>query len=81
MCYQPQTLEDALLLMGVYTSTEAGIYLKNNLQKQAARAVHPKAAWKGDVRVHASPPSGDHKAISQEPPLEPPPLFNKPSPV
>lgn len=36
-CHQPRALEDAILLMEEHMSTEAGIYLKKNLQRQAAR--------------------------------------------
>lgn len=41
-------LEDTILLMEAYMSTEVGIYLCKNLQKQAARAGQNKGGRKGN---------------------------------
>lgn len=43
-CHQLCTLEDAVLLMEAYISAEVGIYLKKNLQKQAARTEQAKGS-------------------------------------
>lgn len=34
-CHQPQILDDAILFMEAYMSSEATVYLWKNLQKQA----------------------------------------------
>lgn len=41
-CHQLQTLDNAVLLMEAYTSAEAGVYLRKNLQCRAAKAKQNK---------------------------------------
>lgn len=49
-CQQLQTLKDAIGLMEVYMSAEAGVYLMKNLKRQATRAEQGKNSHKVDQK-------------------------------
>lgn len=65
-CLQPQDLEDTVLLMEAYMSSKGRVYLKKNLQKQAAQAVQNTGARKGTPQP-----------LPGEPPAEPPPVIQQ----
>lgn len=76
ICHKPQTLEDAISLMEVYMSAEAGIYLQKNLQKQAAQAEQGKTTDKGNGRMATDTHQENEHRTRGAPPEPPTPIFN-----